>query len=166
MQFPKRKPNRLRHYDYSQKGAYFITVCTKDKKKLFWQEQTNVGVRIARPLPACPQLSSYGKVVDAAIRCIETVYPAVRVDHYVVMPNHIHLLLYIDPDDSGRAMRAPTISTVINQLKGYVSKSIGFSCWQKLFYDHVIRDRRDYEIIWNYIDTNPQRWEKDCFYCE
>ena len=63
-------------------------------------------------------------------------------------------------------MVAPTISTVVQQLKGCVSKQAGFSLWQKTFHDHIIRDENDYEKIWEYIDTNPLKWETDCFYSE
>ena len=61
-------------------------------------------------------------------------------------------------------MLAPTISTVIAQLKGTISKKIGHSIWQKLFHDHVIRNQKDYEKIWNYIEGNPMKWSEDCFY--
>lgn len=64
----------------------------------------------------------------------------------------------------GRAMRAPTISTVINQMKGYATKQIGFSLWQKLFHDHIIRNEQEYEKIWAYIDTNPLKWEDTCYF--
>ena len=161
MELAKRKPNRLRDYDYSTPGAYFITVCLKDRKPLLWE---SVGASIARPdkLP----LSEWGKVVDQAIRDIPVHYPAVCLDHYVVMPNHIHLLLQIKPDDDGRAMLAPAVSVVVQQMKGVVTKQIGRSIWQKLFHDHVIRDERDYLKIWEYIDGNPFKWTEDCFYTE
>lgn len=162
MDYPKRKPNRLINYDYSQVGAYFITVCTKDKQKLFWN---NVGARIARePYEVTYELSEYGEIVNSAIQNIRIHYPSVSVDNYVIMPNHIHLLISVRGDESGRPMGAPTISTVINQLKGYVSKQIGFPVWQKLFYDHIIRGIQDYEEIWQYIDENPAKWETDDFY--
>ncbi|MEG1887523.1 MAG: hypothetical protein RR177_05285, partial [Oscillospiraceae bacterium] len=61
-------------------------------------------------------------------------------------------------------MRAPTIATAINQMKGYVTKQIGISLWQKLFHDHIIRNEREYQKIWQYIDENPLKWEEDCFY--
>ena len=102
--------------------------------------------------------------MQAAICGISSHYPAVSVDHYVIMPNHIHLLLQIHSDESGRAMPAPTISVVVQQLKGVVTKQIGHSIWQKLFHDHVIRNETDYLKIWQYIDTNPSKWEEDCFY--
>ena len=159
MEFPKRKPNRLKNYDYSQPNAYFITICTKNKETLFWE---HVGASIARPEKVC--LSPYGRIVEEAISNIQTVYPAISVDNYVIMPNHIHLLLQIRTDENGRAMLAPTISIVIQQMKGYVTKRIGSSIWQKLFHDHVIRDEAGYLKIWNYIEGNPSKWEEDCFY--
>lgn len=161
MNLPVRKPNRLPTFDYSTAGAYFITICTKDRKCLFWD---TVGATIGRP--HVPTLSYYAMVVDAAIQKIPVYYPAISVDHYVVMPNHIHLLLQINTDVSGRPMVAPTISTVIQQLKGVITKQIGWSVWQKLFHDHVVRNEKDYLKIWEYIDNNPARWEEDCFYEE
>lgn len=157
---PERKANRLAYYDYSQPNAYFVTICTKDRKNLFWR---NVGASIARPQEVV--LSEYGRIVDDAIQRIPAHYTAVSVDNYVIMPNHIHLLLQIHTDSNGRAMPAPTISTVVQQLKGYITKQIGFSIWQKLFHDHVIRNDADYAKIWAYIDNNPVRWKEDCFFC-
>ena len=159
MELPNRKPNRLSWYDYSTPGAYFITICTENRKSLLWD---TVGASIARP--KTPQLSAYGRIVDQAIRNIPVRYPAVSLDHYVIMPNHIHLLLQICTDESGRAMLAPTISRVVQQLKGTITKQIGFVIFQKLFHDHVIRGESDYLKIWEYINNNPARWEEDCFY--
>lgn len=159
MELPVRKPNRLPNFDYNTPGAYFITICTKDRKSLLWAD---VGASIARPQN--PPLSQYGAIVDSSIREIPLYYPAVSVDHYVVMPNHIHLLLRINIDEDGRAMLAPTISRVVQQMKGIITKQIGYSIWQKLFHDHVIRGEKDYLKIWEYIDNNPAKWEEDCFY--
>ena len=159
MELPKRKPNRLPNFDYSTPGAYFVTICAKDKKCIFWD---NVGASIARP--QAPQLSKYGKIADQTIQEIPIHYPAITVDHYVVMPNHIHLLLQINTGADGRPMVAPTISVVIQQFKGAVTKQIGQSIWQKLFHDHVIRGQSDYLKIWEYIENNPAKWEEDCFY--
>ena len=159
MELPKRKPNRLKDFDYSKPNAYFITICTKNKDLLFWE---TVGASIARPERS--QLSLYGTVVEEAILNISKIYPMVSVDSYVIMPNHIHLLLQIHSDCNGRAMLAPTISKVVQQMKGYVTKRIGVSIWQKLFHDHVIRDEEGYLKIWNYIEGNPSKWEEDCFY--
>ena len=157
---PVRKHNRLVQYDYSQNGAYFITVCTENRKSIL---SSVVGATIGRP--AYVRLTNNGIIVDNAIHGIESHYEPVRVDKYVIMPNHIHLLLLIDSTD-GRPMVAPTISRVIQQMKGIVTKQIGCNIWQKSFHDHIIRTESDYEMIWEYIDTNPGRWETDCFYTE
>ncbi len=77
------------------------------------------------------------------------------------MPNHIHLLLQIHSDDDGRSMIAPTISSVLRQVKGKASKQAGCVIWQKSFYDHIIRGDKDYLDIWNYIDGNPSKWAED-----
>lgn len=64
----------------------------------------------------------------------------------------------------GRIVSAPTVSTIIGQMKRWVSKQIGFSIWQKSFHDHIIRNRAEYRQIWKYIDENPLKWELDCYY--
>lgn len=159
MTLPQRKPNRLRAFDYSSPGAYFITICTDERRNLFWAD---VGASIARPQDVC--LSGHGRIVDAAIHEIPVHYPAVSVEHYVIMPNHAHLLLQLHTDACGRAMPAPTISTVVQQFKGAVSKQAGISVWQKSFHDHVVRDEKDFLEIREYIETNPMKWTQDRFY--
>ena len=159
MELPTRKQNRLKEYDYSVPNAYFITICTEKRKNLFWMD---VGAIIDRPKNV--PLTNLGIIVQRSIENIPKHYPAISVDHYVIMPNHIHLLLQINTDVNGRPMAAPTISTVMNQTKGVVSKIAGFSVWQKSFYDHVIRSEQDYLDIWNYIEGNPSKWAEDKFY--
>ena len=156
----KRKNNRLADFDYSTVGAYFITVCAKDKKQIFWAE--NVGADIIRPQKECI-LSDYGCIADCVIKDIPNHYPCVTVDKYTIMPNHIHLLLSIQEAD-GRIISAPTISTVVGQMKRQISKLIGKSVWQKSFYDHIIRNKHDYNAAWQYIDENPIKWKTDEFY--
>ena len=69
-------------------------------------------------------------------------------------------------DTMKRSMDAPTVSQIVQQFKGSVSKQAGCSLWQRSFYEHIIRDERDYNEIWNYIDTNPLRWAEDKYYDE
>lgn len=158
---PKRKESRLKGFDYSTPGAYFITICTSNRCNYFWE---NVGATIGRPQDVI--LSPYGKIVDDAIKRIPLIYPALELDHYVIMPDHIHLLLMICADEYGRPMVAPTMSRVVQQLKGYITKRIGRTIWQKLFFDHVIRNRKDYEEHVKYIYENPMRWRLDEEYAE
>ena len=75
------------------------------------------------------------------------------------MPDHIHLILIIHGDECGRAMHAPTVMRVIQQMKGYVTKQLGLSIWQKSFFDHIIRNRDDYEKHVKYIYENPMKRE-------
>ena len=103
-------------------------------------------------------------MVGAIIDRPNTPHPAITVDNYVIMPNHIHLLLQINTDDDGRSMIAPTVSAVISSMKGVASKQAGFAIWQKGFYDHVIRNDKDYRQVWNYIDGNPGKWEEDKYW--
>ena len=158
---PRRKPNRLKNYDYSRPNAYFITFCTDGRRNLLWND---VGASIARPQDV--PLSSYGRIVDQAINDIPKHYPMITVDQYAVMPNHVHLLLQIHSDPEGRALPAPEISRVVQQVKGVITKQIGLGIWQKLFHDHVIRDQKEYDTVWRYIETNPLKWTDDCFYTE
>lgn len=145
----KRKPNRLTQFDYSNNGVYFITICTKDKQCILWKTNS-VGADIIRLKSRI--LSKYGEIVNSAILDIEKHYNYVSIEEFVVMPNHIHLLLMIDNGE--RIISAPTktVSTIVGQFKRSVSKTIGKSIWQKSFYDHVIRDRDDFLVKWKYID--------------
>ena len=152
----KRKQNRLCEFDYSSPNAYFITICTQNRRNLFWD---NVGAVIGRPEDV--QFSTLGKIVKKAIQDISVHYPSVSVEKYVVMPNHIHMLLQINTDEGGRPMTAPTIQMVVNQMKGAVTKQAGTLVWQKGFYDHIVRGREDFLEIWNYIDGNPSKWAED-----
>ncbi len=159
MEYPKRKPNRLKDYDYTSEGAYFLTICTKDRQTILseiFADNSHIGADIIRP-----KLSRYGVVVDKAINAIPTHYPNVKIDKYVIMPDHIHLILIIQNATDGRIISAPTaktIMTVIGQMKRWVSKEIGVSIWQKSYFDHIIRDEDDYITKWNYIENNPAKW--------
>lgn len=159
MELPNRKPNRLKKYDYSQKDAYFITICTKNRQKTLW----NVGASFGRP-KEFPQLSEYGTIIKNEISRIGEIYDNyVTIDKFVIMPNHIHMIILLH-GNNGRPKVAPTLSRIMQQFKGSVTKQMGFSLWQKLYHDHIIRNEREYQKIWRYIDTNPLKWEEDCFY--
>jgi len=95
VELPKRKKNRLTEYDYSTPSAYFITVCTGNRKNLFWKD---VGAIIDRPKNV--PLTNLGVIAQGSIEEISKHYPAISVDHYVIMPNHIHLLLQCYPHTS------------------------------------------------------------------
>ena len=103
--------------------------------------------------------------VKECIEKIDDKYPQVRVDKYVVMPNHVHMILALEGNDP------PAVPHVVSQFKGAVTKAIrpkypDIQIWQRSYYDHVIRDRNGYEQIWLYIEGNPQCWEKDDLFVE
>ena len=157
MAFAKRKKIRLEGYDYSSFGAYFITICVADRNRLLWQNAEADYDR--KRAEACshepPLLSGAGTIVKNEIQKLSTIYGNVMVDQYCIMPDHIHLILLILPDEKGQAHPAPTVSRIIKQFKGSVTKQIGSSIWQKSFYDKIIRNERDYQEVWQYIDENP-----------
>ena len=152
MELQTRKPNRLKNYDYSQNGAYFITICVQDRKPIL--SQIIVGEGLAPPVL---KLLPFGECIKEQINNLEIRYENVKIDNYVIMPNHIHILMRIE-NQTGGASPSPTISRIIQQFKGYVTKQIGESIWEKLYYDHIIRDDIDYQQIWQYIDENPTKW--------
>jgi len=123
-----------------------VTICIQDRIAMLWE---NVGAD-----SSCV-LSKYGKIVETAILSVSQYYQGVMVDKYCIMPDHIHMILIIHRAIDGRMISAPTLSTMVGQLKRWVSKKIGFSIWQKSFYDRIIRDEDEYLKIWKYIDENP-----------
>jgi REP element-mobilizing transposase RayT len=159
--FRSRKPNRLQGYDYSQNGAYFITIGTKNREHLFGEiifpvEATAPG----RPHDApYVQLSPMGQCVDETIKIANR--NGVIIDKYVIMPNHLHLIIVLT--DAGDRRRSP-LQYVVRNIKSYVTKWEGFSPWQKSFYDHIIRDETAYIRIAEYIKNNPAKWVEDRFF--
>jgi len=173
-ELPSRKSVRLEGYDYSSAGAYFITMCVKDGHELLGE--VVVGAITNRPhidtnhafVDAKIKLSKYGRAVDIAIKNIPLHHRDVVVDQYVIMPNHVHIIVAIN---CGRLVIAPTqtktsISTIVKGLKTAATRQIGFSLWQKSFYDHIIRNEEEYRRISQYIDENPMRWREDEYYTE
>ncbi|MEG1445965.1 MAG: transposase [Ruthenibacterium sp.] len=165
MELPKRKPNRLKNYDYSQNGVYFITICIKDRQELLGKIIVGDDAHIVPHI----ELSQYGMVVEKYMNGI------IGINKYVIMPNHIHMMIVIDERKNGTMWAdsgtmwasSPTgqsISQLIKSFKTLVTKEIGFSLWQRSFHDHIIRNEQEYLKIWKYIDSNPQKWEEDGVY--
>ena len=156
---PKRKPLRLANYDYSQAGYYFITICTAVRHQNVLSTITPaVGAITNRP-PVQLTLTAWGEFVEQAIGEIPARYPGVLVDSYVIMPDHVHLLLAIqNTGTDGRQIAAPTpVSRIVQQFKRAVSRAAGCSIWQKSYYDHIIRQFSDLEETRRYIANNPLR---------
>ncbi len=160
MDLPERKPIRLRDYDYSSPGAYFITICTRGKECVL--SRILVGEGLAPPAVA---LTAIGRIVEEQLRLLPGRFPSLSVDRYVIMPNHIHLLLTLSGDSAGGASPSPTITNMVGALKSQTSRLSGMApLWQRSYYDHVIRNGDDHRQIAEYIDANPARWGEDRFH--
>lgn len=158
--FSERKRLRLKDFDYSSNNFYFVTVCVNDKEPLL----SNIVGDDAHIVPKKIILKPYGKIAEKHILRINTMYQNAYVEKYIIMPNHIHMLIFIDRYEDGIAnehgtMRAssPTstdLSTVIRTFKTMVTKEIGTPIWQRSFYDEIIKNETHFQNVWNYIAYN------------
>ena len=159
--YPERSNLRLRSYDYNWQGAYFVTICTMDKHCLFGQI-----------VESTMKLNLSGEMVESVWKEIPLHYPEVNNEVFIVMPNHVHGIIFIQ--DPGRAgfKPAPTrkhpLSEIVRAFKTFSSRRInelrnsqGTPVWQRNYYEHVIRNENDYHQIGEYILYNPAKWEMD-----
>jgi len=163
-----RRSIRLRGYDYSRPGAYFITICTQDRACLFG-EIVDGKIR----------MNDAGKIVhDEWLRTAD-IRPNVELDAFVVMPNHLHGIIVLHPDRRGTLQRAPTVEqfgkptsntipTIVRLFKSAVTKRInehrgtpGARVWQRNYYEHIIRNEKSLNNIHEYIANNPMKWKWD-----
>ena len=159
MELPNRRKNRLENYDYNADGCYSITICTKDRKAIL---SKIVGTGVLD----CPriQLQYHGVIADRYIRQLNGFYNNISIPKYVIMPDHIHLIVTVNSGQSGTP--APTrdinknseISKFVSTLKRFCNKEYGENIWQRSYYDHIIRDQNDYNEVWEYIENNPKKW--------
>jgi len=156
---PTRKNIRLKDYNYSQAGYYFVTICIKDRCELLGQIVGDAALGVPRI-----ELSDVGQNVKKHIENIDQ-HSNVTLDKYVIMPNHLHLLICVNNGTPKAA--SPTnaiIPKIVNALKGLTSKKFGETMWQRSYHDHIIRNEDEYHRIWKYIDENPVLWQEDCYY--
>jgi REP element-mobilizing transposase RayT len=154
---------RLKEYDYSQPGEYFVTLCTHEKVCVFGEVVEDE-----------VQLTPMGEI---AKRCWEEIpkhFPNVELDEHVVMPNHIHGIIVLNDHGRDVQLNVPTrlsprrgsLSVIIRTYKAAVTaecrdKKYSEFRWQSRFYDHVIRDGQDLDRIREYIIENPIKWYLD-----
>lgn len=108
------------------------------------------------------------KIVARQLETMNSLYENIDVEKFIVMPNHVHLLVRVLESSSGSSgTPTPTndvIPRFVSTLKRYCNKSFGENVWQRSYYDHIIRDDKDYLNIWQYIDCNYMKWKIDRFY--
>jgi REP element-mobilizing transposase RayT len=159
----ERRQVRLKDYDYSKSGYYFVTICTKDRKGFLGSVEEGK-----------MNLNAYGAIVSECWCDLPKHYSNCSLDSYVVMPNHVHGIVIISHKDGtivGNGFKPfPThgLSEIVRGFKTFSSRRINerirdrdrFS-WQKSFYDHIIRSERSLESIREYIQNNPLEWDLD-----
>lgn len=150
----QRKHPRLHDYNYAENGGYFVTFCTKNREHLLSYIRVGPDALIGPLL----ELTPYGQLVEDAIAGAVDAYPNVDIPEYVIMPNHVHLVVTINGP-----MRAsgPTLGMIVRSIKTRVSRACGRPVWQEKYYDHIIRNHDDYLQICAYIQNNPARWAED-----
>ena len=143
---PKRKNHHLPISVYNYTGLFFITICTCNKSPLFGQIVND------KLFP-----SPYGLITIQVIEKYKTYYMGLDIRQYVVMPNHVHLLIFQQQTGNNSI----SLHDFIRRLKGQASKGCGISLWQRGYYDHVIRTENDMYMVMEYIQNNPRKWILD-----
>lgn len=151
---PKRKPTAIPHYDYSQPGAYFITLCVEKRRPILGK------------IDSSPQvvLSSIGKIVSDVWYSLPQRFPcldAISQSIFVVMPDHIHWILQIT---AGGASPSPTLHQILGSFKSITTIETnrllgtpGQKLWQRSAYEHILRNQQDFDEAAGYIAENPAR---------
>ena len=171
--FPKRKPTRIKNYDYSTEGVYFVTICIRDRMQILSEvvkidfdtlddaRDVLVGEGLAPP-EYQTILKPCGMIVKEQLLLLESRYDNVTIEDYVIMPDHIHVLIYLHKKTGG-ASPSPTLDDVICAFKSLSSrackKQLGIEkMFQRSSAEHIVRDIFDYETRKKYIYENPMRW--------
>ena len=172
MDYPQRKLHRLKDYDYSRNGAYFVTICTRDRRPLL--------CRVGNAVPGVPPVvtpTAVGEIVLDAWETLSRLDPDIRTDAFCLMPNHIHGIILFDcPPESSETERRGrrSLPELIRGLKSMTTRAYNRlvpeseknRLWQGSYYDVVIRSEAHYYAVWDYISGNPARWAEDEYYCE
>ena len=162
---PKRKTLRARPYDYSQSGAYFITVCVKGRRPLLSSITKPTVGDGAFDVPQL-KLTPIGKIVEKYLLSSERI-SGVKIDTFVIMPDHLHAIIFLDnkmnqTNENGTSRAPPPTNErlphIISTFKRFCHREIGEDIFQRGYMDHIIRDREDYETRRKYIYENPLRW--------
>ena len=167
---PYRKSIRLKNYDYSSNGYYFVTICTQNREKLFGEI---VGATL------CGRPNNPDKLIVKWLLELENKFKGVKIDEYIVMPNHIHFIIKRTGDHTGSTgdhTGSPLLRDIIGWFKTMTTNEyiagvkdgrfMPFKgrLWQRNYYEHIIRNYDDYINIADYIQNNPLKWEEDKLY--
>jgi putative transposase len=144
---PRRRSLRLPEFDYSTPGAYFVTVCARNRQCLFGE------IADGKMEP-----DALAELVAGCWNEIPSHFPNAGLDAFIVMPNHIHGILLFS--DAGVGCIRP-LQMVVGSFKAAVSRKAGFPVWQRNYYEHVIRCEAELNLVRHYIQDNPAHWLAD-----
>ena len=165
----KRKHPRMQGYDYSQAGYYYVTICTQDKLPILSKIRVGRGLAPAADTSVV-ELSGKGRIIEEQLLALQERYVFARIDKYVIMPTHIHVIVELLEDAAGASPR-PTLSDIICAFKSLSTRLCNLldnlksrKIWQASFYEEVIRSESAYLQIWKYIDDNPSKWHEGIYF--
>jgi putative transposase len=173
-----RRSIRLKGYDYSRTGHYFLTICARNRECIFAEFYSGIGAGLAPAPISVPnsfpifQLTKVGKIIEKNWRDIAIKNNYITVDDFVIMPNHIHGILIADRKNGAPARGAPTLGKIIGSFKSkcvveYMKYCLEkndeeiWKIWQRNYYDHIIRDEKELNQVRQYILENPVKWLED-----
>ncbi len=148
------KEHRLRDFNYSAEGSYMITFNTMNRNPVLSRITTQTGA----PEDAYAVLTEIGETVEKSILEIPKHYKNVSVDHYVIMPDHVHIMVSFSEDEVMKDLAHSKLSNIVHALKRVVTKQLGYSIWQLDFYDQVVFSEKEYDAFRMYIEDNPKVW--------
>ena len=156
---------RWRERCYDNAGAYFLTICTKDKRCLLSRIVGDGALDVPQP-----RLTNIGKILEKHLLSADKMN-RISVGHYVIMPNHLHVIVFIAEQEAGLngTSRAPSptnkiVPRFVSSLKRFCNAEVGENIFQRSYHDHIIRDRKDYDAHVKYIGENSMRWQFDELY--
>jgi REP element-mobilizing transposase RayT len=161
-----RRSIRLKEYNYSAPGFYFVTICTKDRECFF-----------GKIINGIMELNRVGEIISRAWNQLPQRFSSIRTDEFVIMPNHMHGIISIvgaplmAPDEmdikiKGAINRARTLGEIIRAFKAFLAREIrcaGYEkfAWQRNYYERVIRNESELFRIRKYVQENPAKWHLD-----
>ena len=151
---PFDKPHRLKGYNYSAVGSYMITFNTMNRNPILSEIISPTG----SPWDTYPELTDIGRIIERYILQIPAHYENVYVNKYVIMPDHVHILLSFCSDETEHEVQFSRLSRIVHALKFLVTKELGFSIWQLDYYDCISFSDRAYEAFLDYVANNPAVW--------
>jgi len=155
-----RKPLRLKHYDYSHQGLYFVTICTNKKLCLYGKINNDKIL-----------LNDAGCMLETCWHDLSTRFNSIGLHEFVVMPNHFHGIIELKKNDSilGEiigAYKSITTNQYINGVKENNWLPFDYRLWQRNYYEHVIRNEVSHQKITDYIEHNPAKWCDDKYFAK